>query len=138
MNTEARRAYLRAYYAKNKERMSAYQKKWIKSEKGKAYITAYNNNPKNRAKKRISGAKSQREKRARMKGYKTQEYREYRRRFPEKVRAHRILNKAIKKGLIKRLPCEVCKAKRVHAHHDDYSKPLKVRWLCPVHHKAIH
>lgn len=24
------------------------------------------------------------------------------------------------------------------AHHDDYSKPLEVRWLCPSHHKLHH
>ena len=31
-------------------------------------------------------------------------------------------------------PCEKCRAARTVAHHDDYDKPLEVRWLCPSHH----
>jgi hypothetical protein len=27
---------------------------------------------------------------------------------------------------------------RVQAHHEDYSRPLDVVWLCPTHHKARH
>jgi ribosomal protein S27AE len=46
--------------------------------------------------------------------------------------------KAIKSGKLDRLPCEVCGAGKVDAHHDDYSKPLEIRWLCRSHHKAHH
>lgn len=35
-------------------------------------------------------------------------------------------------------PCEVCGSEIVDAHHDDYSKPLDVRWLCPLHHRRLH
>lgn len=35
-------------------------------------------------------------------------------------------------------PCEVCGEQRAHRHHDDYSKPLEVRWLCPRHHGEVH
>lgn len=53
--------------------------------------------------------------------------------------AHVILNNAIKAGTITRGPCEVCgSTKRIHGHHDDYSKPLVVRWLCPKDHKGVH
>lgn len=58
--------------------------------------------------------------------------------FPEKVKARELARYAIRIGLIKRDRCEFCKNTKVHAHHDDYSKPLEVRWLCPVHHKMVH
>jgi hypothetical protein len=36
-------------------------------------------------------------------------------------------------------PCEVCGGfERVHAHHENYDEPLKVRWLCPKHHSERH
>jgi ribosomal protein S27AE len=45
---------------------------------------------------------------------------------------------AIRDGRLKKELCEVCGSKTVHAHHDDYAKPLDVRWLCPKHHKEWH
>ena len=47
-----------------------------------------------------------------------------------------VLN-AIRDGKMERLSCEVCGAK-AQAHHDDYSKPLDVRWLCFKHHREHH
>jgi hypothetical protein len=57
---------------------------------------------------------------------------------PAKRRARDKLKKAIKRGKMTRQPCEVCGAEPAQAHHDDYSKPLDVRWLCPVHHGVEH
>jgi hypothetical protein len=48
------------------------------------------------------------------------------------------LNRAIVTGRIQQQPCEVCGSLKVHGHHDDYSKPLDVRWLCPIHHSEHH
>ena len=48
------------------------------------------------------------------------------------------VRRAIKKGILHRMPCEVCAVTKTHAHHDDYSKPLEVRWLCCVHHFEWH
>jgi len=47
-------------------------------------------------------------------------------------------NKCIKAGILVKKPCEVCGNKKVDAHHDDYQKPLDVRWLCRLHHVEHH
>ena len=64
----------------------------------------------------------------------------WRERNPEKYRAQTAVNNAIRDGRLKRGECErygrECSG-RVEAHHDDYSKPLDVRWLCVHHHKEV-
>lgn len=65
--------------------------------------------------------------------------RTYRAENPEKVRAHEAVNYAVRSGKLSPLPCARCgTSERVHAHHDDYSRPLDVIWLCPLHHKERH
>ena len=54
-----------------------------------------------------------------------------------KIVARRKLRNALKTGALARLPCEVC-GEPAQAHHDDYSHPLAVRWLCARHHMAVH
>lgn len=51
---------------------------------------------------------------------------------------HMQVHRAKKAGKLLPEPCEVCGAVKVDAHHDDYSKPLQVRWLCRLHHRAHH
>jgi hypothetical protein len=58
-------------------------------------------------------------------------------RNPHKRRAHFAVNNAIRDGKLKRQPCEKCGG-NAQAHHDDYSKPLDVRWLCTRHHADRH
>jgi hypothetical protein len=43
-------------------------------------------------------------------------------------------------GKLARGPCEKCGASdvKVHAHHDDYGEPLKVRWFCVPCHRLHH
>ena len=52
--------------------------------------------------------------------------------FVQQYEAGRILGIAVKERiLIKPDKCEDCdKIARIEGHHPDYSKPLKVRWLC--------
>lgn len=58
---------------------------------------------------------------------------------PERVLARDQVKRAIQAGRLERKPCEVCgTVERVQAHHDDYSKPLEVRWLCTSHHREEH
>lgn len=59
--------------------------------------------------------------------------------YPEKYAARTTLGNAVRDGRIKKGPCEICgSTKRIHGHHDDYAKPLDVRWLCPKHHSEHH
>jgi ribosomal protein S27AE len=48
------------------------------------------------------------------------------------------VDRALRLGLLVRQPCEVCGREKVDAHHDDYSQPLKVRWLCRRCHGQHH
>ena len=65
------------------------------------------------------------------KAYQVEQQRKYRARHPQKFVAHQAVGKAIQSGRLIRGPCEVCGVtEKVQGHHDDYSKPLVVRWLC--------
>lgn len=63
-----------------------------------------------------------------------------------KVEARNKVNRAIMRGELTVAPCEVCGLtgyledgrRAVQAHHDDYDKPLEVRWLCIRHHGEAH
>jgi predicted DNA-binding protein YlxM (UPF0122 family) len=61
--------------------------------------------------------------------------------------AHNLVETAIAQGVLtRRNSCEACGATGVHAngastiqaHHDDYNKPLVVRWLCQKCHFSWH
>lgn len=56
------------------------------------------------------------------------------------LRAHAICLAAIKRGeIVRQSQCEICgSTKRVDAHHEDYSKPLEIVWLCRRHHVRRH
>jgi len=60
-------------------------------------------------------------------------------RNPEKRKAQVAVKNALRNKLLKKMPCEICGSTiRVHGHHEDYSKPLQVIWLCPRHHTDRH
>lgn len=114
----------------NPEKMKLLIKKWRESNLDR-YLEI----------KRRSDLEYQKNKRARLKGYKTEESKNYRHKYPEKYKAQKALGIAVASGRIKRLSCEVCgenRKYRIHGHHDDYSEPYKVRWLCPIHHSQRH
>lgn len=52
--------------------------------------------------------------------------------------AHKQVLKALENGGLVKRPCEECGSMNVQAHHDDYNKPLEVRWLCDICHKKWH
>lgn len=72
-----------------------------------------------------------------------EKYREYRRayrkRYPEMHKATLRVRYAIVNGKLQKEPCSKCgRTDNVHGHHEDYSKPLDVVWLCLTHHAEIH
>lgn len=63
--------------------------------------------------------------------------RRWQKRNPEKAWAHRLLQSAVKRGvLVKPDRCSKCgTVGEVEAHHSDYSKPFDVVWFCKSCHK---
>ena len=62
------------------------------------------------------------------------------RQHPARYLAHIAVQSALKSGALVKGPCEICGTTegRIDAHHDDYSKPLEVRFLCRLHHVRLH
>lgn len=56
----------------------------------------------------------------------------------EKARSRKALNHAVAAGKILPQPCEKCAAPKAQGHHEDYSKPLDVRWWCAKCHSQHH
>lgn len=49
--------------------------------------------------------------------------------------AHSLIYLAIKQGVLKKEKCRDCERIETEAHHNDYTKPLEVIWLCRFHHR---
>jgi len=64
----------------------------------------------------------------------------YKKRYPMTYAAHIVTRNAVRDGkLIPASCCSVCNStEKIEGHHDDYTKPLDVRWLCEKCHKAWH
>jgi hypothetical protein len=56
---------------------------------------------------------------------------------PGKYKARTAVGNALRDGRLKVKPCEVCGNEATQAHHDDYRRPLAVRWFCFKHHREI-
>lgn len=56
----------------------------------------------------------------------------------EKHVVYTAVARAIRRGKLARQKCDVCGARPTEAHHDDYSKPLEIRWLCVACHAEHH
>jgi ribosomal protein S27AE len=62
----------------------------------------------------------------------------WRQSHPQAVWAHQCLRAALRRGLVKRAPCERCGVGDTEAHHPSYDRPADVRWLCRPCHKTEH
>lgn len=85
--------------------------------------------------------------------YRAAEYERRRRKSPENKAAvdaaryknpNRIASRKLRDAvkcnkIIKPLTCDTCgSGDRIQGHHDDYDKPLEVKWLCHSCHMIIH
>ena len=61
----------------------------------------------------------------------------HRKTHPDRMRARNAITIAVASGTVVQQPCDICGGNG-EAHHDDYSKPLEVRWLCRKHHVEEH
>ncbi len=62
----------------------------------------------------------------------------YREKYPERALAREAVRAALRYGRMTRGDCAECGQENAEAHHEDYSQPLKVVWLCRKHHMARH
>lgn len=65
---------------------------------------------------------------------------DWRKRYPQRRHAHTRVAAALKYGeLVRANACERCGEKTYTvAHHEDYTSPLKVTWLCDTCHAIRH
>ena len=118
----AKLASAKAYKAANRQRLL---------ERQRAYNAERLADPVRRKKKLQQDRESRKRNYAKRKAYDEARDR-------QKYLARGLVRKRIYRGTLTRQPCEKCGLPNGHAHHDDYSKPLEIRWLCPVHHKEVH
>jgi len=138
------RAYQREYYAdpekraRKQERAAAFRERHKDrlNEEGKIRSRT----PEHRAKENERRRKqtSARRLELQQQGLLLPRVTEDRARETAKKRAHWAVKRAKRKGSLAPMPCEVCGSMRAEAHHDDYSKPLDVIWLCRLHHQTHH
>jgi|SRR5580658_3767702 hypothetical protein len=128
---EARKKYLESdkgkakraeWLAKNKDRLEAYHRGWVRQnlKTAASYLREWRQTNKEKYNAQIN---------------------EWQKNNRDKVNAYRKLYRAIKSGKVQRqYVCQDCgsKASRIDAHHEDYSKPLDVLWLCRQCHRNRH
>lgn len=105
-----KREYNKQYYLENRQRIRDHQREWKAANPD--YQATWNKaNP------------------DRIRSYEQARYD----RDGEKVRARKLARYHLKTQA-----CEVCGDENAQRHHDDYTQPLDIRWLCQEHHSAEH
>lgn len=117
----------------NKEYHFRDKPRGILRERCKACIKEYQSSPRIMEIKRISQAKYSKTKKGR-----ATEQRHSPKRWARVKSLQRDRVYAQVRYKLKKQPCSVCGNERSQAHHDDYSKPLDVVWLCSKHHSEVH
>lgn len=55
----------------------------------------------------------------------------------KRCNARHYVKTYVRRGKVRKLPCLICGNPDVESHHEDYTKPLEVVWLCKGHHGAV-
>ena len=76
--------------------------------------------------------------RARADGRTAQYKKKYRENNPEKIKARTAVSNALRDGLLEKFPCVTCGETKSEGHHEDYTRPLEVVWMCRSCHCAYH
>lgn len=146
-----RRAYENAYRAKNGGDRGGYKARMEKATPEERVAIRAKNAERQRAMvaRNPEYAKAQRENKKRLYRNRRKRDPELRAKDQERVRQSKLKNPdrvaarskvayAVRTGRLTRQPCEICGNSRSHGHHEDYSKPLEVKWLCATHHGLHH
>lgn len=107
--------YYRQYYLTHKKQLDSYRRQWAL------------NNPEKESEYKAKWLKENLD----------HIYKWEKKRNPIIRKAYYTLRNAIKSGKVQKEKCKQC-GLPAHAHHPDYSRPLSVQWLCPLHHKKLH
>lgn len=112
------------------------ERRYLKTEKGKiTYLKKLDNRRKSEKAKETKLKYNQTEKAKELNKLRKRRYRE-KNKLKEKCRSEFL--KAIARKEIKRGRCIKCGKINAEGHHEDYSKPFDVIWLCKKHHTEHH
>lgn len=148
--TQERKKYLRRWYRKNivreRKRAREHAREWRKKnpEKAQKQDQVYRKKYKKRRNEYSKKYYQQHKDNLEFKKNRNRRSLEYYYRHKDRVRCRQKTKQAIQKGILTKPPfcenydnSESCSDKIV-AHHPDYSKPLKVKWLCEKCHNELH
>lgn len=140
-----RREYHKKYYRENRERYLENQKdkRGLRTEeeiaeqylRSKEYYEKNKETIQSRSRERYNNLSEEQKKQN------TARTTEWRRKNSEKAKAWSAVGNALLKNEIEKpIYCELCGVfdVTIHAHHEDYSKPLEVLWLCHNCHMSLH
>jgi hypothetical protein len=65
-------------------------------------------------------------------------YQEMTKEQKRKANARAYANAYQRRGKLAKMPCEKCGSPLAEKHHNDYGRPLTIRWLCRPCHLAAH
>jgi hypothetical protein len=132
-----RKKYMKKWRKKNRNKINKYWKKYkfINKDKINKYLRNYYE--KNRIKLNKYARKYQKLNPKKIKKIHNKSNKKYEKKYPFKKIAQNIAHRNIK--IPKNQLCETCnKRKAKHKHHEDYNKPLDIKFLCIKCHRELH